>query len=208
MTLKTTQATQDLLAVRKQVKAKKPTFLRQDCHQRKKLNVGWRKPQGMHSKLRLKLKGHIKNVTPGYGSPRLVKGFHPSGLIQKTVVTMADIASLNPQTEGMVIASRVGKRKKVMLVKEAMRKGITILNLRDPQAFLTTIEQMQQKKREVKEASQKEKETKQKELEKAAKEKEKKEKKGIEETIKTDEEKKEAMKKEMDKVLTKKDAEG
>ncbi|MBI2548918.1 50S ribosomal protein L32e [Candidatus Woesearchaeota archaeon] len=202
MTLKTTQ---DLLTLRKQLKAKKPTFLRQDCHQRKKVNVGWRKPQGMHSKLRLKLKGHIKNVTPGYGSPRLVKGLHPSGLAQKTVVTLDDITSLNPETDGMIIAASVGKRKKVVLVKEAMQRGITILNLRDPQAFLTDIEQIQQKKREAKVVSQKEKETKQKEQERLAKEKEKK---SIEEAVKTDDEKKEAMKKEMDKVLTKKDAEG
>ena len=56
----------ELLELRKQIKNKKPDFIRQDAHKKKKLGKKWRKARGLHSKIRLKLRGRGKFVSNGY----------------------------------------------------------------------------------------------------------------------------------------------
>ena len=48
---------QTLLNVRKEMKERKPEFIRQDNPKRMKLNYKWRKPKGVHSKIRHHFKG-------------------------------------------------------------------------------------------------------------------------------------------------------
>ena len=45
---------QRLLELRKRIKRKKPEFIRQDAHKKKSLESKWRKPKGLHSKMREK----------------------------------------------------------------------------------------------------------------------------------------------------------
>ena len=68
-------AEENLLQLRKRIKAKKPNFVRQDSHKQKEVKKKWRKPKGMQSKMRLKKKGYRKSVSIGYGSPKKVNGF-------------------------------------------------------------------------------------------------------------------------------------
>ena len=63
-----------LLILRKKMKAKKPHFNREDCHKIMALPIGWRKPNGLHSKMRHRYRGQPAMVEPGWGSPRVVKG--------------------------------------------------------------------------------------------------------------------------------------
>lgn len=191
-----------LLELRKQIKRKKPRFIRQD-KKKKALarSKKWRRPRGIDSKVRLNIRGYSKGISIGYGSPKKVKELHKSGLKIILVSSLADLDKINKEKEGAMIKGSVGKRKKVDLVKKAKEKGIKILNLKDPDQFLKAVEENMKKKKEVKKKLTEKKEKKVKELKEKAKEKEEKE--GLADKIQTEEDKKEEDKKEKDKLLTK-----
>ena len=66
-----------LLRVRTRQKSKKPEFNYHDSHKKKRLGTSWRKPQGLHNKLRQQVAAKGSLVKPGFGSPKAVRGFHP-----------------------------------------------------------------------------------------------------------------------------------
>ncbi|MBW3003300.1 hypothetical protein KY328_01195 [Candidatus Woesearchaeota archaeon] len=162
----------DKLELRKRIKSKKPRFVRQDSHKKVKLGKKWRKPRGSDNKVRIGFKSYRKKVKIGYGSPRDVEGFDPSGVLPVVVSNMLELTSIK-DGQGVVFSSRLGVRKKVGLIKKAMQLKLKILNIKDPQKYLTDVEQRFAKKKQDKEKALKEKEAKKKELEKKAKEKEK-----------------------------------
>ncbi|MBW2983695.1 50S ribosomal protein L32e [Candidatus Woesearchaeota archaeon] len=190
----------NLLELRKQIKGKKPKFVRQDL-KKKRVSKNWRRPRGIDSKLRLKLKGHAKKVSIGYGSPKKVKGLHKSGLKVVFVSSPADLDGINKEKEGAIIKGSVGLRKKVELVNKAKEKGIKILNLKDPDQFLKCVVELMKKKKEEKRKIAEKKEKKAKQLKEKAKKKE--EKGELADKIKSEEERKEEEKMEKDKLLTK-----
>lgn len=205
-----------LLETRSRIKGKKPTFTRQESHRKARVGYEWRKPRGMHSKMRLHVRGKKRSPTPGWGSPREVEGLHPSGLRPVLVATPQQVDAIR-QGEGAVIASTVGMRKKAALVEHARRKNIIILNVRDADAFLKSVsERMAQRKaagKKPKAAPKKEekKEGKKEEQKEDSKKQEQKEgRKGDQEqkapaqgTGKPDDEQKKKDKEEQDKLLTK-----
>ncbi|NPA63076.1 MAG: 50S ribosomal protein L32e [Methanococci archaeon] len=118
-----------LLRLRFKLKMKKPDFIRQEAHRHKRLGEKWRKPKGRHSKMRLKWKEKPAIVEVGYRSPKAVRGLHPCGLEDVLVYNVKDLEKLNPETQGARIASTVGKRKKIEIIKKARDLGIKILNI-------------------------------------------------------------------------------
>ncbi len=188
----------DLLKLRRTLKKKKIDFIRQDFKKKKRLKKEWRKPKGIHSKIRLAKGGHRKKVEVGYKSPKLVRGFHRSGLKIKLVNSFKDIENVDKNKEGIIIAKTVGLRKKIELIKKIIENGITILNIRDPKEYLKKIEESLKEKKEEGEKRKQIKEKKGKE--KKVKEKEEK-KEELAEKIEKEEKDKE--KKEKDKLLTK-----
>jgi large subunit ribosomal protein L32e len=191
----------ELLKIRKDLKKKKPHFMRQDAHKRKRLKNSWRKSRGSQSKMRQGLKGYRRSITIGWGSPRKVYGLSKEGLEKITVNNVNDLKKMDAKKEGALISGSVGLRKKLDIIKEAENLKIKILNIKDPQKFVKDSEESMKKKKEEKEARQKEKEKK-----KTDKKKEKKkEEKTIEEAVEvTEEEKKKHDKEDKDKLLTKK----
>ena len=187
---------QKLLEVRKESKERKPDFIRQDTHKRRKLDLRWKKPKGLHSKMRHKFKGHRKMPSPGYKSPAKVRGLHSSGLKMISVFSIEDIVKIKKESEGAVISKTIGMRKRLGILKKAKELDSLVLNL-NVDSYIKKIEDIitSKKKKEAKEVK-----------------KEPRDKKEIKETAikenKTDaltaEEKKEAEKKEKDKLLTKK----
>ncbi len=192
----------DALAQRKALKAKKPTFMRADGHKKKEVGKEWRKPKGLHNKMRLQKRGYRRTIKKGWGSPNSVKYLHPSGKREVIVSCIADLDLLDPKTDGAIISSTVGTRLKVTLVTSAIEKNLTILNLKDPNKFLSEIKARLDKKKEVKEEKAKEKKKKEKEKEEKAKTIEEKVKKEEGQPV-DEEERKEKEKKEQDKLLTK-----
>ena len=118
-----------LLELRSKIKNKKPDFIRQDTHKRNRLSIKWRKPKGIHSKIRHHFKGHRKIPSPGYKSPIKVKSLHTSGLKIINVCSAEDILKINRETEGIIISKTVGKRKRLEILKKAKELNIDILNL-------------------------------------------------------------------------------
>tara|TARA_Y100000310_G_scaffold310852_1_gene356560 strand:+ start:11595 stop:12179 length:585 start_codon:yes stop_codon:yes gene_type:complete len=190
----------ELLALRKSKKSIKPTFLRQKFNQKKKLASSWRRPKGLHSKLRLGKKGHSKKVSSGYRSPQAVKHMTQDG---KNIIMIRSVQDLNAiKEEAIIISSNFGMKKRIEIIKKAIEKNITILNIKDPQAFIKNNDELRAKKKEEKAKKTKEKEEKKKDLEKKSKDKDK-EKDSLAEKVE-DEERAALQKKEKDKLLTKK----
>ncbi len=179
----------NLLELRKAMKKKKPVFIRQN-YVRKKLGKKWRKPKGMHSKMRLGKAGKSVRAQAGYSSPKMIRSLHKTGLKPILIRAPKDIEEMNPKTEGAVISSKTGLKKRIELIKKALEKGITLLNIRDAGKFL---EEAEKRRAEIKKQRE---EKKKKKPAKPAK------KKKLEEKLE-DEEKKKAEKKEKDKFLTK-----
>lgn len=116
----------NLLKVRARQKAKKPAFNRHDSHKKKRLSTSWRKPRGIHNKLGAQVSAKGKLVRPGFGSPRAVKGFHPSGFREILVRNMADLQ----KAEGYAvrIASTLGRKKRTEIEAKATEMNLKILN--------------------------------------------------------------------------------
>jgi len=190
----------DLIIKRKAMKAKKPIFRRQDSHKKSRLGSGWRKPKGLHSKVRLCKKGYCRSVSTGYGSPKNVAGLSREGLVKVNIASVNDLNIIDNKIQGVIINSSVGNKKRLDIIKTAKEKNIMILNLKDPEKYAAKIEDAMKKKRQDKDSKKKEKEMK-------AKEKEEKKKEKLEAKIEkeeTGEEKKDREKKEKDKILTSK----
>ncbi len=184
----------ELLDLRKHIKSRKPDFVRQDAHKQKKLGRKWRRPKGLHSKIRLNLKGRGRNVSVGYRSPKKVRNLHKSGLWQCIIKSSRDLEGLDAKKNCVIISSSLGNRKRVAILKQVKERGFNVLNIKNPDEYVKKIEDIMVLKRKEK----KEKEKKGKE----AKTEKKKEK--LTEKV-GEEKKKEIEKKEKDKILTKKD---
>lgn len=166
-----------LLAVRKKLKDKKPNFLRQDGHKVKKLERKWRQPKGMHSKLRKKRKSRMPHPSTGYSSPKAVRGLHRLGLKERYVLSVKDMEGMDKATEG-VLVGRVGIKNKVEILKKALEHKLTVLNAKDPQAFISKVEEeLKKNKGEKKKKEEKKKHSKEESLKKAEEKKKKEEKK-------------------------------
>ncbi len=133
--------TQELLKLRKHTKARNGTYVRSDGKKRLIISrTGWRRPKGHHSKIRLSHRGYDTLIQIGYGSPKEVKGLDKSGLIPVVVETLKQIESIDPKKQGIIIAS-VGMKKKVLLLEEAQKKKITVLNVKNAQNFMKKVEE-------------------------------------------------------------------
>ena len=183
-----------ILQIRKEMKERKPIFIRQDNPKRKKLNYKWRKPKGIHSKIRHHFKGRRKMPSPGYKSPAEAKELHSSGLSMVRVFSIEDVQKIKKEHEGIIIPKSIGMKKRYGLLKKALELNVMVLNL-NANEIIKKIEEFMSSKKKKSAATKKE----EPKGQKAAKTMEAKEAKKV-----SDEEKKEADKKEKDKILTKK----
>ena len=115
-----------LLRVRTRQKSKKPEFNFHDSHKKKRLATSWRKPRGLHNKLRQQIAAKGKLVRPGFGSPRAVRGFHPCGLPEMLVNNLAELS--RAQGFAVRIASAVGRKKRLEIEAKAEQSGLKVLN--------------------------------------------------------------------------------
>lgn len=189
--------------LRKRVKRRKPKFLARNAGGKKCLALRWRKPKGSDNKMRWRVKGHRAVVKIGYKGPKESRGMHKSGLFGLLVNCIGDLKDADPKKHVIIIASNVGERKKIEILKNV--KGFKVLGVKDADAYVKNAEENMKKKKQSQTEDKKAKEEKKKELEKAAKEKEKKENKetkkeeSLSEKINKDEEEK----KEKNKLLIK-----
>lgn len=184
----------ELVELRNARKKKKPTFLRQDGHKLDKLSKKWIKPKGLDSKMRRGLKGYRVSPSPGYSSPRLVKGLARDGLREIIVYNVHDLSKIG-KNDIAVIGGSVGTRKKVEIIKKAKEMKLNIRNVKDTDAFIKKVDdKLAHNKKEKETRKERKKKAKEEALKK--KEKEKKEETKEEKTEEEKKEKQEVLKKE------------
>ncbi|PSQ15454.1 50S ribosomal protein L32e [Halobacteriales archaeon QS_8_69_26] len=103
-------------------------FNRQDHHKKKRLPSSWRRPRGIHSKQRERVKGKGAVVEAGHRSPAAVRGKHPSGFEEVRVHRPDDLDGVDPDSEAVRIASAVGGRKRERIEDRAQEMGVRVLN--------------------------------------------------------------------------------
>jgi len=125
---KLTSELKDALEKRKIRKEKEPTFRRQEWFRYKRLGECWRRPKGLHSKMRKGLKYRPPRVKIGYRGPKLARNLHPSGFEEVMVYRVEDLEKINPERQAARIGGTVGTRKRIEIVKRADELGIRVLN--------------------------------------------------------------------------------
>jgi large subunit ribosomal protein L32e len=116
-----------LLAVKRQLRRSRPVFKRHGAHRKAELSDRWKKPRGLHNKLKDNKRGCGPVVGDGYRTPEAVRGLHISGLAIVHVATVAALTGIDKETHGIVISS-VGAKRQLEILAAAQKAGIRVLN--------------------------------------------------------------------------------
>jgi len=117
-----------MLNIRRRQKASKPKFRRYGLRTKAKLSSAWRRPRGLHNKLRQHIRAKGRVVRVGFGSPRIVRGYHPSGVQEVLVHNPSMLDSVDGSTQAVRIAGGVGRKKRLEIQRRAAELGIRVLN--------------------------------------------------------------------------------
>ena len=106
---------------------KKPKFLKQGARYLKRVKKRWRRPAGRHSKLKVreKSKGSLPGVA--YRAPKKMRGLHPSGFREVLIQNLNDLERIGEKEAGR-ISSKIGKKKKKVILDKAKELKVKILN--------------------------------------------------------------------------------
>jgi len=167
----------DLLKLKAEQKKKKPDFVRQEYGIRKRLEKKWRRPKGIHSKMREKRAGKRAQVRIGYRTIKKLRGATREGLFLVNVSTLSQLEKLDKNTQIAVLSATIGQKKRISILKKALELGIKIANVKDIKKELQKIESELKKKKEQKKEKTEPKKTEKKEK----KEEKKKETKKVKE---------------------------
>ena len=91
----------------------------------------WRRPRGRHSKIRKKRFSYPKKPSIGYRTSKKETG----KIMGKIPVVIENLKQLESCTKEhiIILARRVGARKKLELIKRAKDKNLNLLNVRENQ---------------------------------------------------------------------------
>ncbi|MBL7051632.1 MAG: 50S ribosomal protein L32e [Nanoarchaeota archaeon] len=177
-----------LLALRKQIKKRKPNFVRQCSQKVIKIAKAWRRPKGIQSKMRLKHRGKKKSPSLGYSSPKKVRGLDRNGYEEVRVLRVEDLEGIDSKKQ-IVLIAKIGLKKKLMILDECKKRNLNVSNVKDIDEFIKDSQEwLVERKKATKERSKKRsaakeasiKKAKGEEVKKKAEEKEEETKKGNE----------------------------
>lgn len=117
------------LKIRKQIKKRTPTFLREEWFRYKRIPHNWRRPDGLTSKMRINLKYRPNKVRVGYRGPKEVRGLHPSGFEEVLIYNINELQNIDNQKQAIRIGSTVGTKNRMKIEKKAEDLEIRILNI-------------------------------------------------------------------------------
>jgi len=123
--------TKTLLQLRRIAKKRKPHFVVKESTSIGRVKERWRLPRGRHSAARQRYRGRPAQPHPGYGSPKAVRGLSREGLLPVLVHNEHELKALSPSTDGAVIASTVGSRKRLLILAAAQQNKIHVLHVKD-----------------------------------------------------------------------------
>ncbi len=166
---------------------KKQKFRRTDAHKYSKLGVRrkkkqvYRKSKGIDNKIRLKMKGHLRNVSIGFRGEKKKRNL-VKGLKAVVVFNLKNLKALSKGEIGVV--GKIGSKKRIEIAEYAKEKNIKLLNL-NPEKFLEEIKKKNEEIKKLREEREKKKKVKDKKSkEKKVKKEEKKEVEIKEEAVK------------------------
>ncbi len=105
-----------------------PDFVRQQAELYKRVPDNWRRPRGIHSRMRRGKAHRRPRAKIGYRTPRQVRGMHPSGFREVLVHTPDEVDDVDPATEAIRIGGTVGGRKRAQIIEKADELDIRVLN--------------------------------------------------------------------------------
>jgi len=117
-----------LLKTRKRMNQKRPKFRQFESWRLVRIKDHWRRPKGIDNKMRQNRSGWPKSVNVGWRGPKAVRGLHPSGLEEVMVYNPSDLEKVDPETQAARIGGTVGKKKRALIVEEAVKRNIHVLN--------------------------------------------------------------------------------
>jgi large subunit ribosomal protein L32e len=188
-----------LLEKRKEIKTRKPTFIRQCSHKIAKVKSRWRRARGIQSKVRIGFKGRAKCPGLGYCSPKAVKGLNRAGLEEVRIARLVELEKVTK--DQVVVIANIGMKKKVELIKACQEKKIPITNVKDVAKYLKDVETDLAERKENRKQRNKAKKKKEESLKKKGKKEETKEEKKEETKVEKKEETKKGQKSDKIKIL-------
>ncbi|MBS3175143.1 50S ribosomal protein L32e [Candidatus Woesearchaeota archaeon] len=123
------------LETRNKMKSKKPEFRRQNVNRYKSFEESWRRPTGIHSKLRRGFRGKWAMPAIGYSSPRSVKGLTHNGFVPVVVSNVKNLENLGKE-HAIVISSNVGMKNRIKIIEAAKSKNLKVLGVKDFDKYL------------------------------------------------------------------------
>ncbi|MCL2032994.1 MAG: 50S ribosomal protein L32e [Methanomassiliicoccaceae archaeon] len=120
--------TAEALAKRAIISGRRPAFKRQEWFRYAKLGEKWRKPKGIHSKMKRRLKRRPPMADIGFRGPASVRGLHPSGFEEVLVYNLDGLEGIDPKVQAVRIGGSVGTKKRIAIEDRAAELGIRVLN--------------------------------------------------------------------------------
>jgi len=120
--------TAEELAKRAVISGRRPAFKRQEWHRYAMLGEKWRKPKGIHSKMKRRIKRRGPIVDIGFRGPASVRGLHPSGFEEVLVYNVDGLEDIDPKVQAVRIGGTVGTKKRIEIEDRAAELGIRVLN--------------------------------------------------------------------------------
>lgn len=138
----------------------RPKFVRQESWRYKRVKPSWRIARGKSSRVRRSKEGWPPLVKIGYARPASLRGRHPSGMREVMIHRPQDLEPIDPKIFVARIAHTVGENKRLLILVEAERRGIHVLNpgpkKETPPAVTPTSEEEKKETETVKTESEKE----------------------------------------------------
>ena len=120
--------TTDALAKRALISGRRPAFKRQEWYRYQCLGEKWRKPKGIHSKMRRHENVRPPMVDIGSRGPAVARNLHPSGFEEVLVYNIAGLENIDNKKQAVRIGGTVGTKKRMAIEDRADELGIRVLN--------------------------------------------------------------------------------
>jgi len=120
--------TAEALAKRAVISGRRPAFKRQEWFRYARLGEKWRKPKGIHSKMKRRIKRRQPIVDIGFRGPAAVRGLHPSGFEEVLIHNVDGLEDIDPKVQAVRIGGTVGTKKRIAIEDRAAELGIRVLN--------------------------------------------------------------------------------
>lgn len=118
---------------------KLPPFRREDRHKKVRMKGGWRRPKGIHSKMRHAFKGRAPVVSVGYIGKASERGLTAEGKSIEMVFNTSQLGLLDSSKASIIIGSAVGGKKRIQIMDAAAKSNFKILNIKDTKKYSESI---------------------------------------------------------------------